>query len=172
MPKGLLKGVVQIGIVTRDLDRVIRVWSDKYYVGPWHVHVFDPSNMNELTLDGEPAEYGMRIALASLGSMMLEVIEPTDDRSIYAKSLETHGGADHVHHILCATDAYRPALEQFAASGVRTTQTGRSTATGARFAYLATEDDLGFAIEISHRSGERTLPQPVEVYPPSDQSSL
>src|SRR5438132_5442947 len=114
MPDQVLKEVTQLGIVTRDLDRTIRIWSDKYGVGPWQVHVFDPSNMTELTVGGRPAEYGMRIALAFLGSMMLEVIEPLDERSIYAGSLERHGGADHLHHVLCTTDDdLQSSLEHF-----------------------------------------------------------
>ena len=160
-----LKDVMQLGIVTRDLARAIRVWADTYGVGPWQVFEFDGSNMTDRTVGGAPVDYAMKIALAMLGPMMLELIEPLDERSIYWTSLEQHGGRDHVHHILCGTDDYAASLDHFKAIGVEASQTGHMTQTDATFAYLDTEADLGLALEIVAMPAELNLPEPIEVYP-------
>jgi len=162
-----LTQVTQIGILTRDLDRVVRTWSDKYGVGPWQIHDFDPSNMTDMTVAGKPADFGMRIAIAFIGEMMLEVIEPTSDGNIYAESLDRHGGADHFHHILCSTDeGFRASLDRFRDKGVPTMQSGHMS-TGATFAYLDTEADLGFALEVADVPENFSLPEPAAIYPPS-----
>lgn len=161
-----LKDVMQLGIVSGDVDRSIRTWADRYGVGPWSVFRFDPATMTELTVGGRPVEYAMKIALAMLGPMMLEIIEPLDDRSVYATSLAEHGGRDHVHHILCGVDDYDAALAHFRSRGIEAAQTGHMTQTGASFAYLATEADLGLSLEIVRMPAELNLPEPVAVYPP------
>jgi methylmalonyl-CoA/ethylmalonyl-CoA epimerase len=162
----LFTEVPQIGIVTRDLDRVVRVWSDKYGVGPWSIYRFDPSNMSELTVHGKPVDYGMRIALAWIGPMMLEVLEPLDDRSVYAESLAKHGGADHLHHILLTTPDFDHTVGELRARGVGSLM-GGLMCTGATFEYLETEDDLGFALEIARITADFAMPEPEEVYPPA-----
>jgi len=167
MTEPLLDGVVQIGIVTNDADRLMRAWSDRYGVGPWEVYDFDSSNMTETTVDDRPVEFGMRIALALLGTMQLELIEPHDDRSIYAASLEKHGGADHFHHILCSTADYDSSLERARSLGVGHAQSGRMS-NGATFSYLSTEDELGLMLEIARVPQPLTMPEPVAVYPRPD----
>ena len=161
-----ITGVTQIGIITADIDRAVRTWADRYGVGPWQVFRFDPSNMSELTVGGRPVEYGMRIALAYLGPMMFELIEPSDERSVYAQSLERHGGADHFHHILCDTDDFHATLAAFAQKGITPAQTGHMHETHASFAYLDSEPDIGFMLEFAHVDGELNLPEPMYVYPP------
>lgn len=165
MTQSPLKDVMQLGIVSGDVDRAVRIWADRYGIGPWSIFRFEPANMTEMTVGGRPVEYAMKIALAMLGPMMLEIIEPLDDRSIYATSLAEHGGRDHVHHILCGTDDYEATLADFRARGIEAAQTGHMTQTDATFAYLATEVDLGFALEIVKMPEVLTLPEPLAVYP-------
>ncbi len=167
MSESPLKEVGQLGIVTGDIDRAVRLWSDRYGVGPWQVYLFDPSNMTDLTVGGKPVEYAMKIALTMLGGMMLEIIEPLDDRSHYAESLAAHGGRDHLHHILCATDDYASAVDHFARAGVAAVQTGHMTQTDASFTYLDTAADLGFGLELVRVPEVLDLPEPIAVYPPT-----
>jgi len=84
-------GANHICIVTADLDRAVRCWWDRYRVGPWQVFTYDRSNM-EATIDGEPADFQMRVALAQLGAAFrIEIIQPLDDLSLYAASLSKTG---------------------------------------------------------------------------------
>jgi methylmalonyl-CoA/ethylmalonyl-CoA epimerase len=155
----VLKDVMQLCVVTADLDRAVRIWSEKYGVGPWQIVDLDQSNIEDGTIDEQPAEFAMRAAGAVLGNLRLEVIQPLDDRSIYARSLARHGGVDHVHHILCAThgkDDYEQTIEHLRSKGVRSGQSGRIN--GVEWNYLATDEDIGFAIEFVYKPTDQPAP--------------
>src|SRR5690349_4531602 len=99
MGKLPITGINHICVVTRDLDRLVRDYWEKYGVGPWSIYRYDASNMRA-TEEGEPIAFEMRAALAQLGPpARVELIEPLDDRSQYAESLRAHGDRDHLHHV-------------------------------------------------------------------------
>jgi hypothetical protein len=85
--KPFFTGINHICVVTHDIDRAVRMWSDRYGVGPWSLWTKDASNMTAV-VDGEPTDFAMRVALCQLSpGFRLEIIQPLDDRSPYAKSL-------------------------------------------------------------------------------------
>lgn len=165
MSDPILREVVQVSFATHDLDRVMRTWNDKYGVGPWEVLDLDPSRLDESTIDGQPATYGMRLGRARLGrNVVIEVCEPLDDNSIYAASLARHNGADHVHHIMCTTDDFDGTLASFKERGVGNAMGGKFN--GLEYAYLDTVDDLGIWIELVKVPDTFEIPEPDAVYPP------
>lgn len=164
----MLTGLNHVCVVTADLDRAIGVWADRYGVGPWGIWTKDASNMTA-AVEGRPTAFAMRVALASLPSgVRIEVIEPLDDRSPYARSLVRHGGADHIHHLRFDVDDY-----DTAAAHLRD-DLGLDTILHAQFAgidgsftgtYLDTESDLGFVMEIGGAPEGFAMPPPEDVYP-------
>jgi hypothetical protein len=116
--------------------------------------------------DEQPAEYSMRIAIAMIGDTQLELIEPLDDRNIYAEFLRTHG--EGLHHVGLGTRDYGEALEQLRDMGHRVIQGGLYN--GVTFAYLSTERELGFIAEVFDWPEEREQ-KPDAVYPPADGSA-
>lgn len=164
MSESPLREVVQISFATHDLDRFMRIWNDKYGVGPWEVLDFTSDRLSDATVDEKPVEYGMRLARARLGkNVVIELMEPLDDRSIYAISLNRHNGRDHVHHIMCTTDDYDATLEHYKKIGVGNAMGGNFN--GLEFAYLDTIEDLGIWIELSKVPSDFEIPQPDSVYP-------
>jgi catechol 2,3-dioxygenase-like lactoylglutathione lyase family enzyme len=167
----MFSDINHICIVTNDLDRAVRTWADRYGVGPWSVYTKDASNMSAV-VDGEPTEFAMRVALASVSSTSrIEIIQPLDDRSPYARSLERTGGVDHIHHVRFDVDDYDVALARMRDDlGLRATLCARfSGAPGVDGAfvgtYFATEDDLGLVVEIGHAPDGFSMPAPECVYP-------
>lgn len=166
----MFTGINHISIATRDLDRTIRVWSDKYGVGPWAAYTFDPSNMSAV-VGGRPALFRMRVGFCEVGpSFAVELIQPLDERSPYAEALAKRGGADHVHHISLEVSDFREAAGRLGRNGLD--ETMEATFDGGAGAesecvgvYFATESDLGFVLEVSHVPPGFTLPQPDYVYP-------
>ncbi len=124
----------------------------------------------DLAIDERPAEYAMRMAITSWGPMEIELIQPLDDRSIYAQSLRSNGGKPHVHHLHCTAADYDAALAEFRGRGHRALMSGGFR--GARFSYLSTADELGTILEVGHHPQEWSFPPPDAVYPrpPSDTS--
>jgi methylmalonyl-CoA/ethylmalonyl-CoA epimerase len=91
MQKPAFTETMQIGIVVRDLDAAIRRYEDDYGIGPWGVYQFKPGDVKEWREHGQPAEPSTRIATAMVGRVQWELIQPLDDRSIYAQFLATKG---------------------------------------------------------------------------------
>lgn len=166
----LFSGANHVCIVTADLDAAVRRWADRYGVAPWRVFSYDRSNMHA-KVDGEPVEYGMRAALAQLGpTFRIELIEPLDERSLYAESLRAHGGADHVHHMRLDVPDFAGARDELTALGlpVRLEADFRGgSPDGPTFhaTYFDAGDDLGFLLEIGSAPPGFSMPDPDYVYP-------
>ena len=170
MPAPVFTDINHICIVTNDLDRAVDTWADRYGTGPWNIWTKDPSN-SSLEVDGEPTELGFRVALCQVSpTFRLEIIQPLDDRSPYAKSLAERGGVDHVHHVRFDIADYEAAAERLDGLGLDRVFHGEFDAAPeveGRFVgtYFGTEDDLGFIVEIGKAPGRFTMPEPEAVYP-------
>ena len=75
-PTVSLGTVAQIGIVVRDLQKTIEEYWNIFGVGPWSIWKYDPTVVADMTYQGKPHEYGWTIALAQVGPVQWEVIEP------------------------------------------------------------------------------------------------
>jgi hypothetical protein len=117
---------------------------ERYGIGPWEIYEFNPVTVEQMEAAGKPVEWSWRLALARVGGVMWELIEPLDDRSTYAAFLAEHGAG--VHHVGMAATAFEPTLAEFAAEGRPPLLSGRYR--GIDFAYLPTAADLGVPTEI------------------------
>lgn len=172
MPPSLFADVNHICIASRDLDRAVRTWCDRYGVGPWRVFDFDTANMTAV-VDGNPAGFRMRAALCQLGDhFRIEIIQPLDDLSPYAESLARHDEADHIHHVRLNVDDFDATLGQLQAMGVGTEMYAKFTGGGEAHpvltaVYLQTERDLGFRVEVATAPPGFLMADPVYTYPPA-----
>jgi methylmalonyl-CoA/ethylmalonyl-CoA epimerase len=130
---------MQIGMVVRDLDATVRRYVEDYGIGPWQFYEFNPENAKDLHEYGELVERSWRLAVTTIGHVMWELIQPLDDKSIYARFLAEKG--EGVHHIAVAT----PRFDELV-SGKTLPLSG--TFSGIQVAYLPTDRDLGVIIEV------------------------
>ena len=134
---------VQLGIVVRDLEATVRRYEDDYGIGPWQFAEIDLGAANDYREYGRPVERSTRIAVATVGRVMWELIEPLDEDGIHARFLAEKG--EGVHHVAVAT----PDFDEAVARAERKDGVFLSGEFGgARFAYLATERDLGVVLEV------------------------
>ena len=159
----LFKGVFQVGLVVRDCMTMLKKYYHDYGIGPWVIHEMTPEKMKVMEVRGKPVEYAMRLAVAFIGPVMIELIEPLDDKSIYNEFLNEHGEGP--HHILFETEDYDKSVEFFKEKGHGILQAGNYK--GAKFAYFDTIEDLGMISQISGGApddgGEKV--EPSDVYP-------
>jgi methylmalonyl-CoA/ethylmalonyl-CoA epimerase len=135
----------QIALVVRDLEATMRTYVHEYGIGPWEVYEFNPDTVTEMVKDGRPAEYAFRLAVTMIGSVQWELIQPLDERSMYAEFLATKG--EGLHHVAVGVPtSYGEALDTLRAKGRRVLQAG--VYNGVTFAYLSTDEDLGAITEI------------------------
>ena len=162
-----------ISVATRDLDRAVRIWADRYGIGPWRVYTYDSTNM-VASVDGEPTDFAMRVALCQLGPhTRVEIIQPLDERSPYAHSLQQRGGADHLHHIRMDVEDYQSSVERLERLDLGkvlagTFQSGVDPDDPSKAIYFGTEADLGFVVELALLPPGLVLRAPDYIYPDGD----
>ncbi len=161
MREPLFTGTLQISVVVPDLEAAMRTYVDDYGVGPWHVYEFNPGNVQGMHEAGRPVERSWRLALAQVGEVQWELVEPQDDVSVYARFLAEHGPG--VHHVGVAVADYASTLAELGERGHEVLLGG--TYNGVTFSYLSTDRDLGVVTEIFDGAPGKDQ-QPDAVYPP------
>ena len=135
---------LQISVVVRDLEQAMRTYVEEYGIGPWDIYEFNPETVSEMRESGQSVERSWRLALANVGQVQWELIQPLDDASNYATFLATKG--EGVHHIGVATPSFEGTIAELEGKGHEVVLGGEYR--GVRFAYLSTDRDLGVITEI------------------------
>ena len=152
---------MQVALVVDDIEATMRAYVEDYGIGPWDIYEFNPDTVSDLEKDGQPVACAWRLALAMVGGMQWELIQPLDDRSIYSDFLKAKGPG--LHHVAVGSPtSYAETLESLTAKGHRVLLSGKYN--GVTFAYLSTDDDMGVITEIFDWP-EGTQQQPDAVYP-------
>jgi methylmalonyl-CoA/ethylmalonyl-CoA epimerase len=143
MREPVFNETVQLGIVVRDLEATVRRYEDDYGIGPWQFAWIDLGGANDYREYGEPVERSNRIAIATVGRVMWELIEPLDEEGIWARFLAEKG--EGVHHVAVAT----PDFDGTVARAERKDGLMLSCEhSGIDIAYLDTQRDLGVVLEV------------------------
>ncbi|MDA8212201.1 MAG: VOC family protein [Clostridia bacterium] len=159
--KPIFTSILQVAVVVKDCDASVRKYTDEYGIGPWSIYEFNPDTVDNMILRGKPQGYAMRLALAEIGGVQFELIEPKDDKSIYAEFLKQHG--EGLHHVAFGVENYNKAMEFFGGKGHGILQGG--TWHGFTYTYLTTQQDLGLIAEIYDPPPDFQWPEPDAVYP-------
>ncbi len=105
--------VVQVGLVVKDLDAVI-VRLEALGMGPFERRSL-PAGRRE-TFRGQPLDASPRIAMANIGDMSIELIEPAAGvASPHREYLEAKG--EGIQHIACTVDDVEKHANRLKAQG-------------------------------------------------------
>jgi hypothetical protein len=106
----------------------------------------------------------MRLALAMVGPLQIELIQPLEGDTIYADFVRKRGYG--LHHIAVAVDDMESAIAQAEAAGLTVIQDGGGFGLDGDggYAYLDTEDMIGVTLEFVELPKRRAEPE--RVYPP------
>ena len=122
----------------------------------------DSSNVSNMRIHGQPMNYAMRVAMANMGGILLEIIEPLHGQNIYSEFLKEKG--EGLHHVAFNVDNYDEAIAFFRDQGVHILQEGTWSG-GFEFAYLDTNIVLPFVTEIFRIPKGWKSPPPEGTYP-------
>jgi 4-hydroxyphenylpyruvate dioxygenase-like putative hemolysin len=164
-PPGLpVTGIAQVALVVKDLDQAVKNWFHVLGVGPWHFYTYGKPLVKRMTRHGKPAEYRMRVALANVGPLRIELIEILEGDTVYQEFVDQHGYG--VHHLGILVDDMAAALAQAQAAGFEMTQDGAGFGPDddGHYAYLSTEQAIGTTLEFIQRPKRRNPPE--KIYPP------
>ena len=162
-PAVRVKQVLQVCVVVKDLQVAMERYWNLLGIGPWRVYTYKPPLMVKSTLRGKEQRYSMRLAVADIGAVNWELVQPLEGPSIYKEFLEKHG--EGLHHVAVATDGYDQTVAALAKEGIGILMSG-TLRTGSTYAYMDTEAALGAIVEIYKRSKDWVRPEPEAVWPP------
>ena len=154
----------QVSVVVKDIQAAMERYWKLFGIGPWQIYTFEPPELSDSTIHGKPEPYSMRIALAEMGDVQWELIQPLSGPSIYKEFLEEHG--EGVHHVSFGVDNYDHAIASLKEKGVDMLMGGSWH--GATFGYVDKEKDLGVIVELFKMSPDFSMPAPEATYPPPD----
>lgn len=139
-----LPSVSQIGVVVKDIDSAMAFYTDVMSVGPFKI--FEPEYTDK-TYRGKPGNFKMRIALAQLGALQFELIEPLEGDTIYDEFLEEKGGG--LHHLGFDIENIEDRITAMKKMGIEVLMSGKRP--GVAFAYMDTEPLTGIIVEFIER---------------------
>ncbi|MFO7964844.1 MAG: VOC family protein [Desulfobacterales bacterium] len=164
------KEIKQIGIVVKDAENTAKNYWDVFGVGPWMLVDFKPPHLSGAALHGidmvDGTDFHVRAALANLGDMQIELLEPVKGPSTYMEFFNQCGQG--VHHVSFGeTEDHREVISIMQNHGFDIEMTG-ILGGAVRFTYLATQKALGTIFEAvkTDPNAEMTL-APYGTYPPA-----
>lgn len=164
--KIVLKQILQVCVVVEDLPKSMERYWDLFGIGPWEVFTFQPPDLTDPTIRGKSTPYTMKLALAQIGGMAFELIQPLTGPSIYREFLD--GKGEGFHHVAVAPAYdYDSAADAFGKRGIRILMSG--TWAGTTYAYMDAEKNLGAILEIYQMRPPGTVrPAPEAIFPSAD----
>jgi methylmalonyl-CoA/ethylmalonyl-CoA epimerase len=141
--KLLLKEIVQIGFVVKNVEEIARRYWDDFGIGPWTFYMFNSSDVKNMAVHGKQLDHAWRAAAAKIGNIQLELIEPLDDNSIYAEYLKKRG--EGIHHVQFSTDDHESVKMHMTEKGYQ--ELGSGVLHGIPYSYFDTEKSLALIAE-------------------------
>lgn len=157
-------GIIQVGLVVENLEKSAGMWWTLFGVGPWKIYGYGRPLLKFLGYHGEPADFHFRIALAWIGPLCIELIEPGEGASIYHDFAREHGYG--LHHLAAGVEDMQAAIAQAKAAGLAVTQEGGGQGLdgSGHFAYLDSDQHMDAIIELVEFPKLRVKPD--KLYPP------
>lgn len=152
----------QIGIVVRDLEKAVERYWTEFGVGPWMIFPFGPG-VKEMTYHGEPCAFEFKIAMAQVGPILIELLQPISGPTPHQDFLDRHG--EGLQHLGVFVERLEPAAAEMERLGYRVISSaiGIGPEGDGGAAYFDTLDSLGTLLELIEMP--RTMPPPERVYP-------
>lgn len=142
---GIMGDINQIGIVTPDIEATIAQFA-KIGLDEWgEVFINTPENFEGMVADGQPCEYASKCASNFQLNIEIELIEPLDDKSDYARFLKQTGGKAGLHHV--RVDFEDEDIEEVHATGKQMLLSGMVAGSGMAYEYYDFRDELGLVLE-------------------------
>ncbi len=153
----VFKQINQVGLVVKDLQKSMEHYWNDFGIGPWEVFTFEHPLVQNMTIKGEPAQYRMKLALARMGKVTIELIQPLEGDTTYKEFLEKKG--EGIHHLGIFVENMDEEIARLKEQGIGVIQSGRYP--GGGYAYMDTEDQLGTIFELIQISdwGQDMTPQ-------------
>lgn len=144
--KILLREIVHVCVVVRDVEKTAKNFAEKFGIGPFELRLkHTPSS--RASVRGEPVDYTLKFGYAKVGPIILELVETVEGKTIYQEFLEKHG--EGLHHIGFPTPLpFDAELEKWRKIGINPLQVNILETPEEGWAYMDTQGLVGCILEI------------------------
>jgi hypothetical protein len=164
--------IAHIGVVVRDAVKSAKQYAKIFGIGPW---MFFDSLPTEATFHGDPIkdnEACVRLALANLGDIEFELLQPLYGPSSHMEFLKTHG--EGIHHLsFSEIEGCAAVVSALTDYGIHVEMQGIASDV-IPFTYMATQDKLGTIFELPDLVSPdlREKVKPWGLYEPEEQGVI
>ena len=91
--------IVQLSIVVRDIEKSMEEYWKILGIGPWDIYTFSQETVRDFSLHGQPVKkpFEFMLAVATIGNMQCELIQPVEGSTPYESFLKEKGEGIHVN---------------------------------------------------------------------------
>lgn len=145
-----LTGIIQMAYVVDDIHAAMASWRQSAHLGPWfHLERWTP---DPATYRGQRSEATITLAMAFSGALLIELIQPLDDKpSVYKETIERTGYG--FHHFAVGSNDFEADVRRYEQHGYSLAFQAR-VPTGGRVGYLDTKGSLPGFIEVIENGPE------------------
>jgi methylmalonyl-CoA/ethylmalonyl-CoA epimerase len=142
--KSTFSNLDHLGVVVKDMDKTIQYLSS-LGIGPFKP-IADPA-LAEKLFRGKPSDWKVKISLAKIGPVALELIQPVEGENANQEFLKKKG--EGIQHIGFTVDDLDREVSKLTQQGIKVMMSGKTP--GGKFAYLETDVIGGMIIELMQR---------------------
>jgi methylmalonyl-CoA/ethylmalonyl-CoA epimerase len=144
-----LPELFHIGWVVRDCAAAQQELAERLGAGPF-VSAGEESRFDAVLIHGKPVPLSLRIAFGTLGGVVIELLQPLDDRSPHAEFLAARGEGP--HHLAFIVRDFDEQLAAASGSGLERLVDGTGPGNPFRWVYLDAGQIHGTVIELWERT--------------------
>jgi catechol 2,3-dioxygenase-like lactoylglutathione lyase family enzyme len=141
-----LKSIVQIAIVTRDVEATTKRWAAALGVPAPRITLTRPGHEVKVTYRDRPSEGQARIAFFRAGQVGLEIMQPVGPDTSWMEFLNANG--EGVQHIAFQVTDLDKSVKRFEDLGMPVVHRGRYDADNGSYLYLESKRALGVTLEL------------------------
>ena len=141
-----LPSLGQVGVVVKDVEKAIAYYTENFGLGPFQIIDFNPEKH---WVRGQPHPLRLKIAMAEMGPVHLELIEPVSKDSPHQQFLEEKG--EGIQHLGFYIDDYEGWISHLKSKGIEVLMNAETTVEGMgriRAAYLESDQVGGVLFEV------------------------
>ncbi len=144
--KIILKEIVHVCIVVKNVEKTAQIFSEKFGIGPWEIREKHYPK-SKAVIHGKPTEYTLKFGYTKMGTITLELVETLSGKTIYQEFLEKHG--EGIHHIGIPTPLpLKDELQKWEKQGIKPLQISNLEDPEEGWAYMDTQNIVGCILEI------------------------
>jgi catechol 2,3-dioxygenase-like lactoylglutathione lyase family enzyme len=143
-----LKTVVQVAIVTKDIDASAKRWAAVLGMEVPKISTTRPGQEVKVVFKGKPSTGQAKLAFFKLGQVVLELIQPVGKDTSWKQFLDQHG--EGVQHLGFQVQNLDQAIANAQASGMPVLHRGRYDKDNGDYVYVESDKALGVTLEFLH----------------------